>query len=181
MHSRRKKLLIFEFDLCNNYIGNVGISPLISLHKFKLTERNLKLMSKEDSEILLNALLPFANNMLQKYSEFYLMGCVLTTKGEVNLTGTFDGNENPDSKSVIDQLSKTHKELAERKEIKASVIVWNASLKNAQGKHDTDSVVMSIEHADGDSVKIYEPYKIGLFKKVKFGKLFAQEGKHDIF
>ena len=53
-------------------------------------------------------------------------------------------------------------------------------IASADGK-PTDAIIVSLEHKDDYSVIVGEPYKVGLFKKVTFGNLFAMEGKHDIF
>ena len=64
--------------------------------------------------------------------------------------------------------------------IKASGIVWNSSVVTEGGK-PADAIIVSLEHVDNYSVIVGEPYKIGLFKKVVFGELFAMEGQHNIF
>lgn len=135
---------------------------------------------KNECEALLDKLLPFAEEQLKKYGEYYPFGAVLLNDGTVELTATYDGNEHPESTEEIRSLIEIHKTLAKEGKIKASGIVWNASVKNQNGT-ETDSIIGSFEHKDNYSVIVGEPYKIGLFKKVKFGEIFALEGKHDIF
>ena len=135
---------------------------------------------KEQCEVLLDKLLPFAENQMKKYREFYPFAAVILMDDTVELTGSFDGNEHPESKDVINYLIQIHKQLASEGKIKASGIAWNASVASADGK-TTDAIIVSLEHKDDYSVIVGEPYKVGLFKKVNFGNLFAMEGKHDIF
>ena len=146
---------------------------------------------KEQCEVLLDKLLPFAENQMKKYREFYPFAAVILMDDTVELTGSFDGNEHPESKDVINDhwssvcitpndLIQIHKQLASEGKIKASGIAWNASVASADGK-PTDAIIVSLEHKDDYSVIVGEPYKVGLFKKVNFGNLFAMEGKHDIF
>lgn len=135
---------------------------------------------KEQCEILLDKLLPFAESQIKKYREFYPFAAVLLHDDSVELTDYYDGNEHPESKDVLDELKQIHKQLAKEGKIKASGIVWNASISSANGK-PSDAIIVSLEHKDGYSVIVGKPYKIGLFKKVSFGSLFALEGKHDIF
>ena len=135
---------------------------------------------KEQCEVLLDTLLPFAENQMKKYREFYPFAAVILMDDTVKLTGCFDGNEHPEPKDVINDLIQIHKQLASEGEIKASGIAWNASVASADGK-PTDAIIVSLEHKDDYSVIVGEPYKVGLFKKVNFGNLFAMEGKHDIF
>ena len=135
---------------------------------------------KEQCEVLLDKLLPFAENQMKKYREFYPFAAVILMDDTVELTGSFDGNEHPESKDVINDLIQIHKQLASEGKIKASGIAWNASVASADEK-TTDAIIVSLEHKDDYSVIVGEPYKVGLFKKVNFGNLFAMEGKHDIF
>ena len=135
---------------------------------------------KEQCEVLLDKLLPFAENQMKKYREFYPFAAVILMDDTVELTGSFDGNEHPESKDVINDLIQIHKQLASEGKIKASGIAWNASVASAD-KKTTDAIIVSLEHKDDYSVIVGEPYKVGLFKKVNFGNLFAMEGKHDIF
>ncbi len=135
---------------------------------------------KEQCEVLLDKLLPFAEEQMKKHREFYPFAAVILTDDTVELTGSYDGGEHPESKDVINDLIQIHKQLAHDGKIKASGIVWNASVTSADGK-PSDAIIVSLEHKDDYSVIVGEPYKIGLFKKVTFGSLFAMEGKHDIF
>ncbi len=135
---------------------------------------------KEQCEILLEKLLPFAENQMKKYREFYPFAAVLLDDDSVELTASYDGNEHPEPKAVLEDLKQIHKKLAGEGKIKASGIVWNAGVNSADGK-PIDAIIVSLEHKDDYSVIVGEPYKIGLFKKVSFGNLFAMEGKHDIF
>ena len=98
----------------------------------------------------------------------------------VELTASHDGNEHPEPKAVLEDLKQIHKQLAVDGKIKASGIVWNAGVTLEDGK-PTDAIIASLEHKDDYSVIVGTPYKIGLFKKVTFGNLFAMQGKHDIF
>ena len=135
---------------------------------------------KEQCEILLDKLLPFAEQQMKKYREFYPFAAVLLEDDSIELTASYDGNEHPEPKAVLEDLKQIHKKLAAEGKIKASGIVWNAGVNSADGK-PTDAIIVSMEHRDNYSVIVGEPYKIGLFKTVSFGNLFAMEGKQDIF
>ncbi len=135
---------------------------------------------KEQCEILLDKLLPFAEQQMKKYREFYPFAAVLLEDDSVELTASYDGNEHPEPKAVLEDLKQIHQKLAAEGKIKASGIVWNAGVNSADGK-PIDAIIVSLEHRDNYSVIVGEPYKIGLFKTVSFGNLFAMEGKQDIF
>ena len=135
---------------------------------------------KEQCEVLLDKLLPFAENQMKKYREFYPFAAVILMDDTVELTGSFDGNEHPESKDVINDLIQIHKQLASEGKIKASGIAWDATITVPDGKK-SDSILISLEHASGYSVMVGVPYVVGMFKKVRLGDLFAQSGTHRIF
>lgn len=135
---------------------------------------------KEECEVLLDALLSASENLLKKNKEFYPIGAVLKHDATATYTAVSSNNEFPDSQSIINDLSFSHKQMAEKNEIKASGIAWNATIVTSDGKQ-SDAIIVSLEHKEGYSVIVGLPYKIGLFKKVKFGDLFAQNGNSDIF
>ena len=136
---------------------------------------------KEECEELLNFLLDFAVNQLKKQGEFYPFGAVMLDCGDINATAFYDAdNEFPDSAYIIKNLTETHKEKAEKGEIKASGICWNATVSLENGAQ-TDAVIISLEHRDNYSVIVGQPYCLGFFRKLKLSSIFAQEGRHDVF
>lgn len=86
----------------------------------------------------------------------------------------------PNQRLLSESLARGARAEVSEGKIKASGIVWNASVTSPDGK-PCDAVIVSLEHKEGYSVSVGRPYKIGLFKKVKFVDLLAMEGKHDIF
>lgn len=134
---------------------------------------------KEECEVLLEALLSASKNLLIKNGEIYPIGAVLSNDATATFTAVHSDNEFPDSKSVIRDLVSSHKQMAQKKKIKASGIAWNGTF-TSNGKQ-TDAIIVSLEHQDDYSVIVGLPYEIGLFKKIKFGELFAQSGNSDVF
>ena len=134
---------------------------------------------KEECEVLLEALLSASENLLKKNGEFYPIGAVLTNDITATFTAVHSDNEFPDSQSIISDLISSHKQMAQRNEIKASGIAWNGTVSSS-GK-SSDAIIVSMEHKEDYSVVVGLPYKIGLFKKIKLGELFTQSGNDDIF
>ena len=135
---------------------------------------------KDQCEILLDALLNAAEALLKKNGEFYPIDAVLTTDEQVTFTAAASENDFPDSQSVINDLISTHKQMAETDTIRASGIAWNATITSPDGKR-SDAIIVSLEHKDDYSVVVGQPYKLGLFKRIKYGEIFAQTGNHNIF
>ena len=143
-------------------------------------------LSKDECEFLLGVLLPIAEKHIRKDGEFYPFGAVLLNNNSVEITDTYDGNDYPESKKVIEALIGIHRQFAKEDKIKASGIVWHSSVKDSSNQ-SSDAIIVSLEHKDNYSVVVAEPYKtrgiakIRILKFVKFDNLRAYEGKHDIF
>lgn len=135
---------------------------------------------KEECEILFDKLLSIAEDQLKKHGEFYPFGAVLDMDGTKAITAFKDDKDFPDCTYVLNQIIRGHKQQAEAGKIKASGIVWNAGGVSENGKK-FDSIAVSLEHKDNYSVVVGRKYKIGLFKRVTFGEIFAIEGHHDVF
>lgn len=134
---------------------------------------------KEECEVLLETLLSASENLLKKNGEFYPIGAILLNDNTATFTTVYSDNEFPDSKDVINDLISSHKQMAQKNEIKASGIAWNGMF-SSDGKQSA-AIIVSLEHKDDYSVIVGLPYKIGWFKKINFGDLFAQKGNSDIF
>lgn len=135
---------------------------------------------KDQCEILLDALLNAVEALLKKNGAFYPIGAVITNENQVTFTAAAAETEFPDSQSIINGLIASHKQMAESGAIKTSGIAWDAAITTADGKR-SDAIIVSLEHKDDYSVIIAQPYKMGLFKKIKYGEILAQMGNHDIF
>ena len=136
---------------------------------------------KEECEELLNFLSSFAENQLKKHGAFYPVGAVMLENGEITATAFYDtDNEFPDSPEVIEILTETHREKAEKGEIKASGIVWDAKI-SLENSDMTDAIVISLEHRESYSVVVGQPYRLGFFKKLNLSNIFTLDGRHDVF
>ncbi|WP_026508959.1 hypothetical protein [Butyrivibrio sp. MC2013] len=136
--------------------------------------------AKDECEVLLGSILPFVQELLQKYKEFYPVGAVMDNDGNISFTSCKEESEHPESQFIIDALTQIHKNKAEKQLIKASAIAWNAVIQDENG-NNVDSIVVSLEHKDDYKVKIFERYKMGLFKKIQFSEITAVVGNTDIW
>lgn len=135
--------------------------------------------AKEECEVLLNEILPLVQHLLKKNHEFYPVGAVMHTDGTTAQTAACDTADFPPSAEVLRSLSETHQKLAQQKKIKASAIAYDASVTIAQKK--TDCIMIRLEHQSGYAVTVGLPYTMNVFKKIKYGELFATQGTHDVF
>lgn len=59
---------------------------------------------KEETEILLTAVFPFAQEQLRKYGEFFPFAAVMIEGDEVQMLAPHTGEEHPKSQKVIDAI-----------------------------------------------------------------------------
>src|SRR5215211_3824043 len=87
--------------------------------RFHITARGgATVMPHADLEELLNALLPFAQEMLTKHGEFYPFGASVDAKGEIAVQAADSCEENAASEKVIDMLVAGMRDEARRGEIR---------------------------------------------------------------
>jgi hypothetical protein len=136
---------------------------------------------KQDSENLMNAMLPLAEKMLRKYGEFYPFGGCMKSDGTIVDVGAADPDtDHPKSKDLIYILRGSLQEMAHRHECKATAVVFNVAVTPPNSAHKSDAIQVCIEHADGYSAEVFFPYRL-VDGEMVYGETFAQQGKHDIF
>jgi hypothetical protein len=138
-------------------------------------------MAHADLEELLNALLPFAQEMLAKHGEFYPFGASIDAAGEITAQAAELGEENPDSHEVIDMLIAGMRAEAQRGEIRAAGICYDSRVVPPGKTEKTDAIACRLEHENGEAVQTFVPYRKGLLGRYKYDDLIASEGERAIF
>ena len=137
--------------------------------------------SKQESETLMNALLPVAERMLKRYGEFYPYGGCLGPDGAIKHVGASDPDtDQPKSKDLLFVLRNSFREMAGRDECKAIAVVFNVSITSPSSGEKTDAIQVNIEHADDYSVEVFFPYRLA-DGQILYGETLVQQGKHEIF
>jgi hypothetical protein len=135
--------------------------------------------AKQDYNALLEALMPFAEQMLKKHGEFFPFGAAVSATGEVGAHATYDGNEMPPSEEVIAALVRAFQGEARGGKIRAAGICYDGRI--VQDGKKVDAVIISLEHASGNASKTCVPYTKGFFGKYRFGELIASLEEPKIF
>lgn len=94
---------------------------------------------KQESEMLMNAVLPVAERMLKEHGEFYPYGGCMMLDGSIMHIGASDSDTDyPKSRDLLFVLKDSFREMASRRECKAVALVFNVSitLPNADEKSD---------------------------------------------
>jgi hypothetical protein len=137
--------------------------------------------AKQESEALMNALLPLAEKMLRQYGEFYPFGGYMKPDGTIVEVGASDPDtDHPKSKDLICVLRRSLRDLAERKQCKTVAMVFNVTVGLPTSDRKSDAIQVSIDHAEGYSAEVFFPYQL-IENKMMYGETFAQHGKADMF
>jgi hypothetical protein len=136
---------------------------------------------KEDSERLMNAILPVAERMLTQHGEFYPFGGYMKPDGAIVHVGAADSDtDRPKSKDLIYVLRSSFQEMARTSQCKATAIVLDVAVTLPKSNLKSDAIQFCVEHADGYSVEIFFPYQI-IDNRIVYDQTFAQQGKLEIF
>ena len=138
-------------------------------------------MAHEDIDALLNAVLPFAQQMLGKYGEFYPIGASMNAAGEVGLVGVMPESEHPEAQEIINLLLAQLVKDAGKHEIRGSVICFDGSAIPPGESAKRDAICAHLEHESGICVAAFLPYRKEISGQVTYGELFAGQLKPQIF
>ena len=103
---------------------------------------------------MLNAALPFAQQMLARRGEFYPFGVTVAASGETRLLAGEPGQEHPASADMLALLAGG---LRQRADLRAAAICSGVRLP------DGDAVRVELEHRDGHAMAVLMPYKTKRF------------------
>jgi hypothetical protein len=138
-------------------------------------------MAHPDLDQLLNALLPFAQQMLSKHGEFYPFGSAMTTDGKIEAHGAYDGDEQPPSQQLIDLLTQAFRQQAAAGQIRAAAICYDICTIPPGQSEKTDAICVSAEHQNGEAADVCLPYKKGWLGKISYGEIFGAARKREFF
>jgi hypothetical protein len=129
----------------------------------------------------MNELLPFAQQMLAKHGEFFPFGGYVDVGGGIVHVGGWTGEEQPPSQEVIKVINAGLRERAERGEIRASGLCVDVLTVPPGETQKRDAVSIRLEHANGESVVVFLPYRRSASGDYEYGELYAVCGTHDVF
>ncbi|KQP84567.1 hypothetical protein ASF35_06675 [Aeromicrobium sp. Leaf291] len=120
---------------------------------------------------LLNGVVGFAEQTLQRYGELYPFGAALDLAGEQRLLGADPGEgDHPDSTSVLEALYAGAGANAD--ELRAVAFVADVLLDGS------DALRVELEHSEGACLVVHLPYRLegdGDAREVLLGDLVAHE------
>jgi hypothetical protein len=131
--------------------------------------------AQADLDGLVNATLPFAQQMLERHGEFFPFAAAVTSDGAVELLGTDPGTDyRPASTEALDQLVGGLRDRVGS--LRAAALV--ADVRTGE----SDAVRVELEHRDGHAICVLLPYrKLRLRRGIDYGDLHATPGQHRIW
>jgi hypothetical protein len=131
---------------------------------------------------LIDKSFPFVEELLKKYGEFYPFSFALNIDNTVAGVGHYDGNDNPDSQTVINGLKQTLKQEAGKNIIKAVTIFYDMKTTDPKTNQKTDAVAVFVEHKDGqEAYTFYYPYKLTDKKELILSESIGSATTKEIF
>jgi hypothetical protein len=128
----------------------------------------------------MNAVIPFAEEMLTKQGEFYPFGGALGPDGEVVSIGVAGDDEHPPSADVIRDLKAALVSGARDGKYVATAIAFDARIAMPNTGERSDAVAIALDHVEDYSIVVYIPYKIRSGAP-EFGNPIAESGAAEIF
>ena len=135
---------------------------------------------RDEIDTLLNEGIRIAVEFLEKDREFFPFALRLTQDGDIDLIQADLGEEVADVAELVEAAELSLREMADRGEILAGVVVSDVFVSQADSDEAGDAVQLAIEHAQGIAVECFLPYA-WKDEALELGELFSQQAEHKIF
>ncbi len=129
----------------------------------------------------MNAVLPFANEMLGKHREFFPYGGTMSMDGTIAQAAAWTGEERPASVEVMKLLNDGFRAGAGRGEHRATALVYDIRTIPPGKRKKQDAIAVALDHRDSYSVIVIFPYSFASDGKLAVEESFAVKGKGAIF
>jgi hypothetical protein len=129
----------------------------------------------------MNDMMSFAQQMLSKRGAFYPFGETIKKNGEIVMVGASDGSDAPSAPDLLQILTDSPRAQATTGEIKADGLCVDVRVCRPGESAKKDAIHCGLEHAVGESVDVYMPYRKRLFGRIEYGEIFASPRAPQIF
>lgn len=136
--------------------------------------------AKDDCHQLLNATLPFAEQMLREHGEFVPFGAQMLRGGELAAVSADGGEDHSQSQDLIGLLQTAFKAGAYDGQVIATALVYDVRVKLPGAGQKSDAIALNLDHRDNYSVTVFFPYTIN-DGELALDEPFASVGDYAIF
>ena len=138
-------------------------------------------MAHPDLDVLLNGLLPFAQQMLAERGEFYPFGGSIAADGRHVSVGAEGASDRPAATELIQLLTDAFRREAATAKICAAGICFDVRIVPPGQVDKTDAIQLALEREGGDAADVYVPYSQLPDGEFVYGELFASRRTPTIF
>ncbi len=134
--------------------------------------------AQRELDDLLAAVLPFAQQQLEKRGAFYPFAAVVGDQGSVEMiaTRTAAGGEHPNVANVIEDSLRALRQ--RRDHIRAGAIAVDVKLTDTK----VDAIEVDLEHVEGQAIAVLLPYRrLSMRRGIEYQPLQAQAGPRRIW
>lgn len=136
---------------------------------------------KADAQELLDALLPFAKQMLQQHREFFPFGGRMSQSGTIAHIGATDGTDHPPSQPLIQLMKDSFRSEALAGDLRTCGIVYDVRTVPPNCIEEQDAIAVALDHFSGYSVVVLFPYQFSSSGELQVESPFAVEGDYFVF
>ena len=135
---------------------------------------------KDEAQELMDSVLPFAEQMLNKHGEFIPYGGAMKSNGEIISVAGTDGEEQPKSANITEILQDGFRNEAKNGTYKATAIVYDVRIRSPETGDASDAIAIALDHKSGYSVVVLLPYTLEN-GQLEYGQISAQAGENSVF
>jgi len=137
--------------------------------------------AKKECEVLMNAVMPFAQEMLSKSQAFFPFGATLSLDGKVTAAAGSTGESHPDANVLIALLEEGFRQGAKEGRYKATALAVDIRTIPPGKDKKQDAIQIRLDHRDGYSVRVIFPYTLSVSGSLQLEEPFAAPGEKAIF
>ncbi len=133
---------------------------------------------QDDLDELLNQALPFAQQTLAKYGEFYPYAVSMRVDGEIRMVGAHEGSEHPKSTDLLQLLYEGLR--AQATDLRGVAVVSDVRIKDPDG----DAVRVEMEHREGVAMGVLLPYRVRkklIGREVTYGEMLGSQAERRVW
>jgi hypothetical protein len=139
------------------------------------------IQNEKEYNALLDALLPFAEQMLNKHGEFFPFAAVVAVAGSVALVAGDLGESQPKSVDLRDFLFAALRKQVEEQGCTAAGVCVDVKVLDPRNQQKTDAIHFVFEHKSGEALDVFFPYRKRFLRGYQFEKPFAGAGQKRVF
>lgn len=134
---------------------------------------------------MLNAVLPFAQDMLVKEGGFYPFAVTMDGEGEMTAKSYEIDDEDTEPERVLFALAEEVRKETAEEALRAVALCWDARIQAGDEEELRDAVAVAVETPAGEAVEVFVPYGPALDPEgegtIIFGDAVAAERRPSLF